>query len=75
MPGTIDQLIIHGPHDEPVSHGLRARKPHSPQNQAKRAALHEWAHAVTEHGGFGRWTWGVSKSPSDLQDVLRAASH
>ena len=41
---------------------------------AKRAALHRWAHAVTEHGGFSRWTWGVSKSPSDLQDVVRAAA-
>ena len=44
----------------------------SPQNQAKRAALHEWAHAMTEHGGFGRWTWGVSKSPSDIQDIVAA---
>ncbi|HEU4371478.1 MAG TPA: DEAD/DEAH box helicase family protein [Methylomirabilota bacterium] len=46
----------------------------SPQNQAKRAALHEWIHAVTEHGGFGRWTWGVSKSPSDILDVVAAAA-
>jgi hypothetical protein len=46
----------------------------SPQNQAKRAALHEWIHAVTEHGGFGRWTWGVSKSPSDILDVVAAAT-
>ncbi len=68
MPGTIDQLIINGPYEEPVSQD-------SPQNQAKRAALHEWAHAVTEHGRFGSWTWGVSTSPSDFQDVLRAASH
>lgn len=37
-------------------------------------ALHQWAHAVTEHGGFGTWTWGVSKSPSDLQDVLRVVA-
>jgi len=44
----------------------------SPQNQAKRAALHEWVHAVTEHGGFGKWTWGVSKSPSDIQDIVAA---
>ena len=54
---------------------LEVKGQDSPQNQAKRAALHEWAHAITEHGGFGTWTWGVSKSPSDLQDVLRAASH
>ena len=54
---------------------LEVKGQDSPQNQAKRAALHEWAHAVTEHGGFGRWTWGVSKSPSDFQDVVRAAAY
>lgn len=53
---------------------LEVKGQDSPQNQAKRAALHQWAHAVTEHGGFGTWTWGVSKSPSDLQDVLRAVT-
>jgi type III restriction enzyme len=46
----------------------------SPQNQAKRAALHEWAHAVTERGGFGTWAWGVSRSPPDLQDVVRVVA-
>jgi type III restriction enzyme len=54
---------------------LEVKGQDSSQNQAKRAALHEWIHAVTEHGGFGKWTWGVSKSPSDLPDVIRAASH
>jgi type III restriction enzyme len=53
---------------------LEVKGQDSPQNQAKRAALHQWAHAVTEHGGFGTWTWGVSKSPSDLEDVLRAVA-
>ncbi len=52
---------------------LEVKGQDSPQNQAKRAALHEWAHAVTEHGGFGRWTWGVSKSPSDDLDIVAAA--
>ena len=54
---------------------LEVKGQDSPQNQAKRAALHEWVHAVTEHGGFGRWTWGVSRSPSDFQDVVRAAAY
>jgi type III restriction enzyme len=43
-------------------------------NQAKRAALDEWARAVTQHGGFGRWAWAVSKAPSDLADVVHAAA-
>jgi len=54
---------------------LEVKGQDSPQNEAKRAALHQWAHAVTEHGGFGKWTWGVSKSPSDPQDVVRVVSH
>jgi type III restriction enzyme len=53
---------------------LEVKGQDSPQNQAKRAALHEWVHAVTEHGGFGKWTWGVSKSPSDVLDVVAAAT-
>jgi type III restriction enzyme len=52
---------------------LEVKGQDSPQNQAKRAALHEWIHAVTEHGGFGTWTWGVSKAPSDVADVIGAA--
>jgi hypothetical protein len=26
--------------------------------------------AVNEHGGFGRWAWGVSFQPADVVDVL-----
>ncbi len=32
--------------------------------------LDEWVRAVTTHGGFGRWCWDVSKSPSDVRDIL-----
>jgi type III restriction enzyme len=53
---------------------LEVKGQDTPQNQAKRAALDEWTRAVTEHGGFGRWTWAVSKSPSDLPDLIRAAA-
>jgi hypothetical protein len=31
----------------------------SPQDQAKRAALAQWAAAVNAHGGFGTWAWDV----------------
>jgi type III restriction enzyme len=53
---------------------LEVKGQDSPQNQAKRAALDEWAGAVTQHGGFGKWTWAVSRAPSDLVDVVRAAA-
>ena len=44
------------------------------QDHTKRRFLNEWTIAVNEHGGFGRWTWAVSKKPSDVHDVLAAAS-
>ena len=51
---------------------LEVKGQDSAQNQAKRAALDEWARAVTQHGGFGRWTWTVSRAPSDLADLVHA---
>ncbi len=53
---------------------LEVKGQDSPQNPAKRAALDEWARAVTQHGGFGRWTWAVSRTPSDVADLVRAAA-
>ena len=44
------------------------------QDHTKRRFLNEWPVAVNEHGGFGRRTWAVSKKPSDVHDVLAAAS-
>jgi len=40
------------------------------RNQTKREFLHEWVNAVNEHGGFGRWHWAVSFSPSDLEQKI-----
>jgi type III restriction enzyme len=53
---------------------LEVKGQDSPQNQAKRAALEEWTRAVTQHGGFGRWVWGVSRTPSDVADVVHSAA-
>jgi hypothetical protein len=52
---------------------LEVKGQDSPQNQAKRAALDEWVRAVTQHGGFGRWVWAVSRIPSDLADLIHTA--
>jgi type III restriction enzyme len=49
---------------------LEVKGQDSAQSKAKRAALDEWTRAVTRHGGFGRWTWAVSRAPSDLADLL-----
>ena len=40
------------------------------QNQTKRRFLDEWCLAVNEQGGFGTWSWDVSRHPADVKDVL-----
>ena len=39
-------------------------------DRIKRHFLDEWVRAVNEHGGFGRWSWDVSTTPSDVRDIL-----
>jgi type III restriction enzyme len=40
------------------------------QDQTKRRFLDEWVKAVNQHGGFGSWSWDVSKNPGDIKDIL-----
>ena len=40
------------------------------QSQTKRRFLDEWRRAVNEQGGFGAWSWDVSRHPSDVKDIL-----
>jgi type III restriction enzyme len=40
------------------------------QNQTKRGFLDQWVKAVNGHGGFGVWSWDVSKNPGDVKDIL-----
>ena len=49
---------------------LETKGEDSDQNRTKRRFLAEWVNAVNAHGGFGRWCWDVSLSPSDIQDIL-----
>ena len=44
------------------------------QDQTKREFLAEWVRAVTEHGGFGRWAWAVSRDPSDVRQIIETNS-
>ena len=39
-------------------------------DQTKRRFLDEWVRAVNAHRGFGRWSWEVSRNPSDIPDIL-----
>jgi type III restriction enzyme len=44
------------------------------QDKAKRQFLNEWVKAVNEHGGFGKWTWVVSRQPGDVVTILKQAA-
>ena len=43
------------------------------QNKTKRRFLDEWVQAVNEQGGFGHWSWDVSKDPGDIKDIMGVA--
>lgn len=49
---------------------LEVKGKDSEQDRTKREFLDRWVGAVNEHGGFGRWTWDVSKNPGDIHDIL-----
>ncbi len=49
---------------------LETKGQETAQDRTKRDFLAEWVEAVNEHGGFGRWACDVSRSPSDVADVL-----
>jgi type III restriction enzyme len=52
---------------------LETKGKDSEKNHTKRRFLDEWTKAVNAHGGFGRWTWAVSRDPGDLKDLLQTA--
>ena len=41
------------------------------QDQAKRRFLDEWVQAVNAHGGFGRWSWDVTRHPGEIWEKIR----
>jgi type III restriction enzyme len=53
---------------------LEMKGENTPKDETKRRYLDEWAKAVNEHGGFGKWTSGVCFNPSDLPTVLHEAA-
>ena len=40
------------------------------QDKAKRVFMDEWIDGVNAHGGFGKWAFATSLSPSDVADIL-----
>jgi type III restriction enzyme len=49
---------------------LEVKAEDSQQNQTKRNFLAEWVKAVNAHGGFGEWTWDLSRKPKDVAGIL-----
>ena len=45
------------------------------QDKTKRKFLAEWVKAVNAHGGFGSWSWDVSKTPGEVKDILARHAH
>ena len=49
---------------------LETKGQENEEDKTKRRFLAEWTRAVNEDGRFGQWCSDVSKSPSDLKDIL-----
>ena len=49
---------------------LETKGKDSEQDQTKRRFLDEWTKAVNQHGGFGFWSWDISRDPADVADIL-----
>jgi len=49
---------------------LEVKGQDSQENQTKREFLDEWVRAVNGHGGFGQWSWAVSRHPKDVAGLL-----
>jgi type III restriction enzyme len=49
---------------------LEVKGQESAKDEAKRRFMDEWVRAVNDHGGFGTWTWAMSRNPSDVSDLL-----
>jgi len=52
---------------------LETKGQDSQQDRTKREFLDEWVKAVNAHGGFGKWTWAVSRNPRDVAGILESA--
>ena len=50
---------------------LEVKGQDSQQNKTKREFLAEWVRAVNRHGGFGQWSWDVSRDPADIPAILK----
>ena len=50
---------------------LEVKGPDDQQNRTKREFMDEWVRAVNSDGRFGKWSWAVSFSPSDVAAIIK----
>ncbi len=50
---------------------LEVKGKDSEQNKSKREQLDRWVTAINQHGGFGDWSWDVTFSVNDINDIIR----
>lgn len=53
---------------------LEVKGQETEEAKAKRGFLDEWVRAVNQHGGFGTWSWAVSRDPGDVAEILLQVS-
>lgn len=49
---------------------LEVKGQETDEAKTKHRFLDEWVEAINVHGGFGRWTWNVSRNPADVEAIL-----
>lgn len=54
---------------------LEVKGEQNDETDAKHRFLEEWIDAINQHGGFGWWTWAVSRAPGDVSQILHEASN
>ena len=41
------------------------------KDKTKRKFLDQWVQGVNQHGGFGQWSWAVSKYPGEVSNIIQ----
>ncbi|MCY4224257.1 MAG: type III restriction endonuclease subunit R, partial [Bacteroidetes bacterium] len=45
------------------------------ETECKHKFMQQWIKAVNEHGGFGQWSFAISREPGQLHEILTELDH
>ena len=51
---------------------LETKGQETQRDKTKQRFLDEWVKAVNGDGGFGKWSWAVSRNPADVKGILES---